>query len=212
MYEALEKLPVEIIQDFRKTGRSLAIPDDVQKYIIQIDRAIEIYRFEPNVYRAARQLKTEFTKDDISFKTAQSRIYDAINYFNLNSTVKNESWDNYYADKLEDLALLAIKDHNWNQARLCFREANMLRTKHNDDRINPDDIKMKDFITSPDITPERLDIAPVNLRDLQIRDKFELYRKGKKLISDFHDISTEERKSIQDDLDLATGITDADPC
>lgn len=90
MIDKLEKLDPEIISDFRKNRKSEAIAPALQEYIIHLDRAAELHNLHGNVSRVAKELAKEFP-DQISFQTARQRVYDAINYFHLNSNVKNEA-------------------------------------------------------------------------------------------------------------------------
>jgi len=185
--ESLDKLPVEIIQDFRRTKKSAAIPQPIQQYILQLDRAIEIYNYEGNISRAARQLSSDF-HGNISFATARSRIYDAIHYFHLNNTVKNEAWNMYYADKMEDLAKLAIQQKNLTEARRCFEKAKSYRTDKQDKTIDPRDIKIKDQVISPDVSAERLGLEKFNL--------VEIWDETEEIIDNF-DIESEHKKRIK---------------
>ena len=121
MIDRLEKLHPDIVQDFKRTGKSTAIAPDLQQYILQLDRVAEIHQFEHNVSRAARKLQETFP--NLTFMTARLRVYDAINIFHLNNTVKAEAWDNYYADRMEDLGKLAIASDNLSEARRCEERA-----------------------------------------------------------------------------------------
>ena len=165
----IEKLPVEVIQEFRKTGKSSGIPEYLQKYILNLNKAIEIFSFEGKISRAAKKLINEFPDDKMCFRTAQNRINDAITYFHLNNTVKIEAWNNFYADKMEDLAKLAIKMNNITEARRCFEKARTFRTDKDENAIDPDKLKLKDHLINPDIDPERLGLTNVNLKNLWVK-------------------------------------------
>ena len=165
----IEKLPVEVIQEFRKTGKSSGIPEYLQKYILNLNKAIEIFSFEGKISRAAKKLINEFPDDKMCFRTAQNRINDAITYFHLNNTVKIEAWNNFYADKMEDLAKLAIKMNNITEARRCFEKAKAFRTDKDENAIDPDKLKLKDHLINPDIDPERLGLTNVNLKNLWVK-------------------------------------------
>lgn len=196
MIDQLRKLDPDVLMDFRKKGSSSGIPVKLQSYIQHVDRAMEIYRFEGNISRAARQLQESFPHDDLSFNTARNRIYDAMNLFHLNNGVKTVAWDNFYADKMEDLAKLAIAGDNITEARRCFEKAHMFRTKAPEENLNPEDFKMEEFIVSPDVTHSRLNIPEHELKNV--------FKRGSKLINE-QPIDTPEKEKMINELALATG-------
>lgn len=187
MLKQLDKIPYEIIRDFRKTGKSQALSEELQKFVIQLDRAAELHRIEPNITRCAKLLMVSPEGTNLALHTARARIYDAINFLHLNNTVKNEAWDYYFADKLEDLALVAIKAKNITEARRCMDRAHALRTNRDESAINPEDLVIKDQLISPDITSDRLGLEQFNLTDL--------WKEGTTLIQKF-DITEKEKKTI----------------
>jgi len=164
----IEKLPVPIIQEFRRTGVSLGIPTELQQYILQLDRAVEIFNVEKehNISRAARKLMESFP--EMAFSTAKTRIYDAINYFHLNNTVKAEAWNNYYADRFEDLGKLALKKFDFTESRRCFERAAEYRKEASQVALNPDAIKPHTFLISPEVTPELLGMTDKSLKKMWI--------------------------------------------
>lgn len=162
----LETIPVEILQDFRETGESMALGDDLKTYIMQLDRAVEIrtQEHEHNIMRGAKRLQESFP--DISLSTAKNRIYDAINYFHLNSTVKAEAWSNYYADRMEDLARLSIAANNITEARRCIERSKEFRLEASNLAIDPNEIKPHTFLVSPEVNPALLGLEEFNLGKL----------------------------------------------
>jgi hypothetical protein len=162
----VDKLHPDILQEFRRTKRSNSIPEDVQQYIIQIDIAFDILKTNGSIRDAARELVERMNSDELTFATARRRIYDAINYFHINSTVRNEAWDNYYADRFEELSKQAYTEKDYTEARRCLERAHTLRTKRDENAINPEDMKIKDWLINPDISPERLGLKEYNLRRL----------------------------------------------
>lgn len=197
----LDEIPVEIIKEFREKGTSEFLSENTQKYIIQLDKAAEINHFEPNISRCARMLMTMPECVGLSYNSARLIVYDAINYFHLNNTVKNEAWDNYYADKLEDLFLVAIKAKNITEARRCIERAHALRTNHDENGIDPEDLKLKDQLISPNITAARLGIETFNLH--------ELWCEGRKMIKNF-DISDKEKQQIMKEFSTTIDIDHED--
>lgn len=166
MYEELEKIPPEIIADYRKTRISKGISQELQIYIDQLERAVELYKKKRSIRKAAKELNADFK--DISFNTCRQRIYDAINYFHLNSTVKEEAWYNFYADYFEELSKKAENKQDFKEARLAARQAAEYRIQSSKVGIDPDLLRPKDQILNPDISPERLGLEKFNLKKLWV--------------------------------------------
>lgn len=163
--EILEKLPIEVIQDFQETGKSKSIPVHIQEYIVQLNSASEIKRVEHNISRAADLLKEKYPQ--ISFETARQRIYDAINRFHLNNTVSKAAWENYYADRMEDAARTALTAFkNITEHRRCMEKAKDYRISASIVSIDPNKIKHITQLVSPEVTHGRLFIPEQNLKIL----------------------------------------------
>jgi hypothetical protein len=171
----LDKLPVEVLKQFRDTKVSHAIPEHLQRYILHLDKAAELFNIKGNITEICKGLIEAFPNDELQFRTAQTRVYDAINYFHLNNTVRNEAWDHYYADRLEALGKKAENAYdadpdkfagNIQEARRCYERAHALRTKKDENAVDPELLKPKDFLINPDISPERLGLKKQNLKQL----------------------------------------------
>ena len=190
----IEVLPAEIIQEFRQTHRSMAIPEVIQKYILDLEAVIEIRDSEKhdNLSRIARQLIKRCPHLD--FWTAMERVYDALSFFHVNDNVSNDVWDKIYADKLEDLARLCIAKGNEAIAYKSILKAHELRTK-SESRIKPEDLKQPIFLISPDIRPEDLGYEKASL--MQISKK---YTDGEyiKLIDKLPITDIEKKRMYQD--------------
>jgi len=198
----IELLPFEIIQDYRKTGKSLAIPKELQQFIKELDAVIEIkqtQRFD-NISRLARTLMTRFTH--LNFSTAKERVYDAYNLFHVNDTVTEDVWDSVYADKMEDLAQLCVAKGKEEEARRCLKDAHEMRTKSKN-KLKAEDFKGNVYIVSIDIKPEDLGFERGNLKDIARRELDGHYRK---LINSFDNISDADKVRLYADAD----ITDAE--
>lgn len=201
----IDKIPTEVLQQFRKTRKSMAIPEYLQRYILHLDKAAELFNTKGNINEICRELITAFPDDGLSFTTAKRRVYDAINFFHLNNTVRNEAWDMYYADRLEALGrkaelafdgMIAREPDNeaegiddfgdmpfpkvyasskasgkkfaglLQEARRCYSMAHQLRTRRDDNALDSDALRPKDFLINPDISPERLGLKKQNLKQL----------------------------------------------
>lgn len=166
MYTELSSLPPEIIADYRKTGESQGLSPVLMTYVDQLDRSIEVYRKQRSVRKAAKILNGDYP--DLSFNTCRQRINDAINYFHLNSTVKEEAWCSYYADYLDELSKKAEKEKDFKEARLAANKAAEFRIRASKVGIDPELLRPRDQIINPDISPERLGLEEFNLKKLWI--------------------------------------------
>ncbi|MDP2401054.1 MAG: hypothetical protein Q8M66_03670 [Actinomycetota bacterium] len=174
MRNELEKLDPAIVDNFRRTGKGSGIPAKVQEYILHLDRAIELFRYDGNVTRCASKIAREF---GICFNSARSRLYDAINMFHLNNTVKNEAWDQYYADKLENLAQLAVQSNDWKTAEKIYMSAHRLRTARESDGIDPQLLAPPTLLMTNDISIVDLNVERRDMRKLSRKyTEMEYYR------------------------------------
>lgn len=164
MLNDLEKLPIEIIQDYRTKGTSAAIGKALQDYIDQLDRCSELYHTLGNINRAAKKLQEDYPQ--LPFQTARARVYDSINYFHLNNTVKEEAWYNFYADRLEDLARLNIAKDDLREARLNYIKAHEFRINASKQRIDPALLKPNEVMLSPTLKPEEIGVTEEDLRNM----------------------------------------------
>ena len=156
--ETLEKLHPEVIQNYFNTGSTSGIPADAIKYIEKIDKVPELYRKNGSPTKTSRDLMRLYPDLFNSFKTAQTLVYAAINHFHLNSGVKNQAWDNLYADRFDELAQIEVKRGNIEAAKRIYTEAHRLRTIRNEDAIDVEKIRPVVQVISPEVTPAMLDI------------------------------------------------------
>lgn len=199
--QQLEALPVEIIDEFRKTGKSLAIAKDLQQYLHELETVVQIKEIEKfdNIARIARELVKKYPY--LPVRTARARVYDAYTFFHISDAVANDIWDSIYADKMEDLARLCIAKGREEIAFKAFEKAHEYRTR-SESRINPDDLKAPVFIISIDIKPEDLGFEKVNLKEIQKKDSEGHYVK---LINSLNTDDEEKKRLLND-----AGITDAE--
>ena len=92
----------------------------------------------------------------LSVHTCKSRIYDAINYLNDNCSVTSDAWLLYYADMFMKLFEVCLVAHNYQEAGRCLQKSCEYRIKATANAIDPQRIKFKPQIVSPDIVLERM--------------------------------------------------------
>lgn len=165
--EQLERLHPEIIQNYFNSGNASGIPPQVIAFIDKIDKVPELYRRHSSPTRTANELKKLYPDIFANINTARALVYAAINHFHLNSTVKNQAWDNLYADRFDELANLEAAKGNIEAAKRIYTEAHRLRTIRNDDAIDTDKLRPIIQVISPQVTPEMLQLdADYNLKTL----------------------------------------------
>jgi hypothetical protein len=127
--ERIESLSPEIISDFRKKGKSNAIPAELQEYIRDLEKVIEIRENKKtdNITRLSRELVK--CKPHLTERTARQRVSDSYNFFFIDDSISAASWDMVYADKMEDLAKLSLAKGNEQAAFKAFEKAYYYRQK-----------------------------------------------------------------------------------
>lgn len=158
--EKLETLHPDVIRNYIATGKPSGITADLVEYIQKIDKVPELFRIHGSPSKTARELCTLYPGLFSSVNIARIVVFAAINHFHLNSTVKNQAWDNLYADRFDELAQIEIQRKNIDSAKRILTEAHRLRTLRNDDSIDPDKIKPVIQVISPQVTPDMLGLDP----------------------------------------------------
>lgn len=124
---AVSRLDIEDIQSFLKTRRSAIIPQTLQTYILQLDTVARIIHNNRISVRAAIiQLRREWP--DLTVAQARGIYYDGLMYFYHDDQASASMWDQVYADKLDDIALLALKSGKEATALRATEIAHKLRT------------------------------------------------------------------------------------
>ena len=166
--ETLDKLHPDIISAFLSSGKSDSIPEQVQLFLKQLQWAAEIYEFEHNITRAAKQLRMRVTTlqhVDIDIRTCKARIYAAINYFNIDNNVSIKIWESNFADKYEDLAKLCAVRGDYKTQKECYKEAAECRRRSSEIAEADRDLGVV-FLITPTITPEQLGYTKKNLKEI----------------------------------------------
>ncbi len=210
--ETLDKLHPDIVHHFLQTGESKGIPEEVQLFLKQIQYAAEIYEYERNISRAAKKLRIRiFTeqKIDVPVRTCKSRIYSALNYFNIDNNVAVKVWENDFADKYQDLAKLAISNDDLRTAKACYDAARDCRIAASEAAARESDWAPV-FIISPEITAEQMGFAKESLKVIakknnegyyiNLIDSLPVDKKEKKRL--LADADIEDAEMIEEELTL----------
>ena len=185
--------------EFIRTGTSDVIPIDLQQTISQMVFAIQIYRTERNISLAARKLQVRTKAEqgiDININTAKSRLYAALNYFDVDCNVSENVWLRDYANKYEDLVKVALAKGRADVAKGCMDAALdcRLRATAADRQATLGVV----YVMSSEIRPEDL--------GFQTRSKKEIARKAldgqyAKMIDSLN-VSAEEKKRLREDAEI----------
>jgi hypothetical protein len=212
--ETLDKLHPDIVHHYLQTGESKGIPEEVQLFLKQIQYAAEIYEYERNISRAATKLRIRILteqKIDVPVRTCKSRIYSALNYFNIDNNVAVKVWENDFADKYQDLAKLAISNDDLRTAKACYDAARDCRIAASEAAARESDWAPV-FIISPEITAEQMGFAKESLKVIakknnegyyiNLIDSLPVDRKEKKRLladADIEDVEMIEEELTEDD-------------
>ena len=198
--ETIEKLHPDIIHHYLTTGESRGITKEVQVFLKQMQWAAEIYEYERNITRAARDLHMRTLAQqgiDLDVRTCKSRIYAAINYFTIDNNVSIKVWESDFADKYEDLAKLAVASDQYKVAKSCHDAAMECRRRASE-AAEKDNSWAPVFIISTDITPEKLGFTKRSLKDIAKKNNDGFYLN---LIESLP-IEREEKKRLLRDADI----------
>jgi len=156
MIEQLKKLSPETIEAYLDTrdDKALGIHPKLAEYILQIDSASKLHKKHRSISECAKHLQQLYPA--LSIHTCKSRIYDSINYLNDACAVTESAWYLYYADVYMKLFEVNLVGHNLKEARVCLRHSLECRIKASSGAVDPDRIRFKHQLVSPDITNERM--------------------------------------------------------
>lgn len=104
------ELHPDLISGFLATGKSDAIPMELQLFLQQLQWAIEIFEHERSIHRCARELVKRVAALQhvmMEERTAKARIYEALNFFHVDQNVPVKMWESIYADQFEKIAQYA---------------------------------------------------------------------------------------------------------
>lgn len=202
MLARLGTLHPDIVTDFLDEGKTTAFPVELQHYILQLQWAMEIRELEHerNITRAARMLRIRVMasqKIRLSLPACKNRIAEALDYFSVDLNVPQKVWDLDTADKLEDLAKLAIKDNDFKTAHRLYKDANEYRRRAST-VLSDEDFKPHVFLMDPKITGEDLGFEDKNLKEIATKCNDGFYVK---LITQLP-VEKEEKSKLFKDADI----------
>jgi hypothetical protein len=122
--KALENVDLNLLQHYIQSGKH-DLPDNLVIYL----ELLEIVRSMYSKYETKTFIINTLTSDvyGLSRNTATTLFYDALNFFYSDNKVKQKSWENIYADHLDNLAYICIAKDDIDTARKCFVDAAKFR-------------------------------------------------------------------------------------
>lgn len=190
--QLLQSYKADDIQLFIETRHSDLIPANMQTYILQMDAVARITRTNRlSVRETVEKLRLQWP--ELSFSAARAIYYDALDYFYMDDSVSARSWDLVYAEKLEDMALLAMKANKLEVAFKCTAKAHELRTKQRESMDY--DWHAPTYMININVKPEDLGYASQKLADIAKRNED---RKYKEMIMSLEVTDSEKQRLLRE--------------
>ena len=176
---------------------------EIAMHVLQLTRAYEIFtgaESDGTIMGAAQSLQKEFPS--ISIATARRRISESIALIHSGMDSNTpDVWLEFYADKMDKLGHLCEKNGELEAARRSYEIACEYRTKAAAGRVDPERIKFKRMLVSPDVQAARLGLGGTGMRELIAR--------GKQLIEE-SGLSNKDKERVLSELEMEAGIEDID--
>ena len=198
--ELLASYSADDIQAFLKARMSETIPEEMQRFILQLDAMAQILHYHRHSQtHAVEALRKQWP----TLTIAQARgIYrDALEYFYQDPGVSARVWDLKYADAFDDLARVAIAANKYAPAFRAIEKAHALRTMQREQ----EGFKWQapTFFVNINVKPEDLGYASQKLADIARRhEDAEL----KEMITSLETTGAEKQRLLMD-----AGIEDVEP-
>ena len=198
--DTLDKIHPDLISAFLTTGKCDGIAPDVQIFLKQLQWAAEIYEYERNITRAAKQLRQRINAQqqiNIDERTCKARIYAAINYFSIDNNVSIKVWESNYADKYEDLAKLCAAAEDYKTMGKCCSAALECRRRASEIAEADRDLGIV-FLISPELSSEDLGYSKASLKEIAAKHNKGFYLN----LIDSLPIEKVEKKRLLRDADI----------
>lgn len=198
--EKLDSIHSDLISAFLTTGNSDSIPEDVKLFLKQLQWAAEIFETERNITRAAKILRLRINaqqKIKIEDRTCMARIYQAINYFQVDCNVPIKVWEANFANKYEDLAKLCAQQRDYKSMKSCYDASLECRRRSSEIASADRDLGVT-FLISPDLTVEELGFSKKNLKEIAAKHNKGFYI----TLIDGLPIENKEKKRLLRDADI----------
>lgn len=198
--ERIEQLNPDLISNFFATGSGEGIDYDLQLFLQQLQWSMEIYEHERNITRAACTLQKRINAEQhikIEQRTCMARIYEAINYFQVDNNVSIKVWENQYANQFENLAKMCALSGDYKTQGKCYERALECRRRATELAEADRDLGVV-FLISPELTAEELGFSKKNLKEIAKKHNEGFYI----TLIDSLPIEMKEKKRLLRDADI----------
>lgn len=172
----------------------------MQLFLKQIQWAAEIFEYEPNITRASKKLRLRINAEQhiaLEERTCKERIYQAINYFNVDNTVSEKIWENHYADKFESIAQLCAAKGDLKTMAMCMEKASEHRTRAAQIAEAATNLGIT-FLIDPCVRPEDMGLETKSLKEIARKHNEGFYIQ----LIDGLPIDKKEKKRLLRDADI----------
>ena len=198
--EKLDSIHPDLISAFLTNGDCDSIPQDVKLFLKQLQWAAEIFETERNISRAAKVLRLRINaqqKIKIEERTCMARIYQAINYFQVDCNVPIKVWESNFANKYEDLAKLCAQQRDYKGMKNCYDASLECRRRSSEIAEADRDLGVT-FLISPELTAEELGFSKKSLKEIAAKHNEGFYI----TLIDSLPIEKKEKKRLLRDADI----------
>lgn len=126
-----------------------------------------------------------------------ARIYQAINYFQVDCNVPIKVWESNFANKYEDIAKLCALNRDYKGMKSCYDAALECRRRSSEIAEADRDLGVL-FLISPELTPEELGFTKKNLKEIAKKHNDGFYL----TLIDGLPIESKEKKRLLRDADI----------
>lgn len=196
--ERLRQLDSETVRNFMVTRKDDMIEEELRGYILQLNSAASIIHHQgASLTRVTRALRLEWP--EMTYSEARTVYYDALQFFYIDDSISAEAWDNYYADRMEDIFRLAVKMNRLDIALKASAKAHEYRTR-NRDVIRPGDWQPPVFIVSEDVDFTRMGYKKKSVYEAVRRNE----KKRLGMIIDELPVTDRERERLREEAGMDT--------
>ena len=198
--EKLDSIHPDLISTFLTNGDCDGIPQDIKLFLQQLQWSAEIFEYERNITRAAKKLRLRINAEQhikIEERTCMPRIYQSINYFQVDCNVPIKVWESNFANKYEDLGKLCALNRDYKGMKACYDAALECRRRSSEIAEADRDLGVT-FIISPNITAEELGFSKKNLKEIAAKHNQGFYH----TLIDSLPIETKEKRRLMRDADI----------
>jgi len=128
----LTKVDYELLQQAVSSGKSKALSPELNSYLDILDVARSMYA----KYQSKRAIINTLMAPVYGYSRYEANLIfnDSLNFFYANNEVKKQAWKNFYADRCDELALLAIEKDEFENARRLIKDAATYRGLFDEDK------------------------------------------------------------------------------